>query len=245
MSLYLYAILPDLTLNSLEIKGMNQQTIQFHLLPPFAIAYSEAAQERYLASRSNLLTHETVIEAIMTALDPHITVPLPLQFGLVVDNWEEVQEKLLTGHHEELQALLAKLTGKREVGIKLFWDQPAELNLILQEDPALNQNREALVGKPLSMDEAIKIGKQLESALEERQKLIIDTFLNILTPLSHEYVEGELLTENMIYNAAFLIDWQREPEFATAVETLDTHFEHRLRIRYNNFTAPFNFVKLG
>lgn len=46
----------------------------------------------------------------------------------------------------------------------------------------------------------------------------------------------------MIYNGSYLIDWDREPEFATAVENLDKQFENRLRIRYNNFTAPYNFV---
>jgi hypothetical protein len=48
----------------------------------------------------------------------------------------------------------------------------------------------------------------------------------------------------MLYNAAFLIDWEREPEFAQAIEALDAKFDNRLRIRYNNFTAPFNFVNM-
>jgi hypothetical protein len=60
--------------------------------------------------------------------------------------------------------------------------------------------------------------------------------------MSSEYVEGELLTESMIYNGSFLIDWNKEPEFAAAVESLDQQFANRLRIRYNDFTAPYNFV---
>jgi hypothetical protein len=92
------------------------------------------------------------------------------------------------------------------------------------------------------MDEAIAIGQELEAAIEERQQMIIDAFLNTLQPMSHEYVEGELLTESMIYNGSFLIDWNKEPEFAAAVESLDQQFANRLRIRYNDFTAPYNFV---
>jgi len=70
----------------------------------------------------------------------------------------------------------------------------------------LQQRREALVGKVLSMDEAIAIGQELESAIEERQQIIIDAFVDTLKPLSHDYAEGELLTKSMIYNASFLID---------------------------------------
>jgi hypothetical protein len=247
MSLYLYAILNDTdlaNLSGLEVQGMTQQPVQVHPIPPFALVYSEAQQTRYLASRANLLTHETVIEAVMNAVDVHVCVPLPLQFGLVVDDWAQVSTDLIAGNQKALQALLSKLAGKREVGIKLFWDQTAELNLILAENSALNQKREALMGKTLSLDEAISIGRELESALEDRRQDIIDAFLGELKPLSYEDVEGEILTENMLYNAAFLIDWEREPEFAALVESLDLKFDQRFRIRYNNFTAPFNFVKL-
>jgi hypothetical protein len=48
----------------------------------------------------------------------------------------------------------------------------------------------------------------------------------------------------MLYSVAFLIDWDHEPEFAIAIEKLDAKYDNRLRIRYNNFTAPFNFVNL-
>jgi len=87
MSLYLYAILQaehlDL-IKHLDLKGMNAQPVQFHAISPFAIVYSESQQDRYLASRANLLAHETVLESLMKAIDPHKAVPLPLQFGLVV-----------------------------------------------------------------------------------------------------------------------------------------------------------------
>ena len=245
MSLYLYAILQAENLDlikNLDLKGMNAQPVQFHSLPPFAIAYSESQQDRYLASRANLLTHETVLESLMKAIDPYLAVPLPLQFGLVADAWEEVQTDLLIPYEDQLKQLIQNLIGKREVSVKLFWNQTEELNLAVAENQGLHQRREALVGKVLSMDEAIEIGQELEAAIEERQQTIIDAFVNTLQPLSHEYVEGELLTESMIYNGSFLIDWQKEPEFAAAVENLDKQFENRLRIRYNDFTAPYNFV---
>jgi Gas vesicle synthesis protein GvpL/GvpF len=247
MSLYLYAILQadriELVKN-LDLKGMNAQPVKFHPLPPFAIAYSESQQDRYLASRANLITHETVLESLMKAIDPHQAVPLPLQFGLVVEEWEDVEKDLLIPYESQLTELINNLIGKREVSVKLFWNQNEELNLAVAENQGLKQRREALVGKVLSMDEAIAIGQELESAIEERQQIIINAFVDTLKPLSHEYVEGELLTESMIYNGSFLIDWDKEPKFAAAVEALDLQFENRLRIRYNDFTAPYNFVNV-
>jgi hypothetical protein len=245
MGLYLYAILNEKDLPpAIGTKGIDSQPIESKVLSPFVVFYSEAQQERYLASRANLLAHEKAIEAVMEAVSAKKTVPLPLQFGLVVEDWEQVDRDLIAGHQDELQALLEKLIGKREVGIKLFWDELKELNLVLEADADLKERRESMAGKTLSMDEAISIGRELEEALEEHKQGIIDSFLSVLQPLSYEYTEGELLTANMLYNAAFLIDWEREPEFAQAIDALDTKFDNRLRIRYNNFTAPFNFVKM-
>jgi len=51
-------------------------------------------------------------------------------------------------------------------------------------------------------------------------------------------VENDPLTPDMIYNAAYLIAWESESTFGERVEVLDSRFEDRLRIRYNNFTAP-------
>ncbi|WP_271255197.1 GvpL/GvpF family gas vesicle protein [Pseudanabaena sp. Chao 1811] len=246
MSLYLYAILQAESLDlikNLDLKGMNAQPVQFHSLPPFAIVYSESQQDRYLASRANLIAHETVLESLMKAINPHQAVPLPLQFGLVVDEWEEVQRDLLIPYESKLKDLINNLIGKREVSVKLFWNQTEELNLAVAENEGLRQRREALVGKILSMDEAIAIGQELEAAIEQRQQIIVEAFINTLKPLSHDYAEGELLTESMIYNGSFLIDWDTETEFAASVEELDKQFENRLRIRYNDFTAPYNFVK--
>jgi Gas vesicle synthesis protein GvpL/GvpF len=63
--------------------------------------------------------------------------------------------------------------------------------------------------------------------------------------LAIERIENDLLTDSMIYNAAYLIPWDAEPRFSEQVEALDQQFENRLRIRYNNFTAPFNFAQLA
>ena len=94
------------------------------------------------------------------------------------------------------------------------------------------------------MDEVIRIGQAIEVALTTHQSQIIEAFQTQLNPLAIEVVENESQTESMIYNAAYLIDWDREAEFSQRVESLDHQFENRLRLRYNNFTAPYNFAHL-
>ncbi len=238
---YLYGIFPTPGPENLQLQGLDKQPIEKEQVENFVFLYSQALQQRYLASRRNLLDHEKVLEAAMHA--GHRTL-LPLQFGLIVEGWETVEQNLIQPYGDRLQHLFAKLEGKREVGVKVLWDTNAELQRLLTENPQLQEQRDRLEGKPLSMDEVIAIGQTLEQSMQTRQQSIVTAFQTSLNPLALEIVENDLLTDTMIYNAAYLISWDTETLFAEKIEELDQQFTDRLRIRYNNFTAPYNFAKL-
>lgn len=238
---YLYGIFPAPGPEGLEIDGLDKQPIEAHCLDGFAFLYSETEQERYLASRKNLLGHEKVLEEAMA--HGHRTL-LPLQFGLIIEGWEQVIEQLVTPHGEGLKRLFERLQGRREVSVKVLWDPPAELEMLMQENEMLRQERDRLEGKQLSMDQVISIGQDIEQSVNDRKSVIIEAFRAALNPLAVEVLENDPLMDSMIYNTAYLIDWDSELGFGQAIEALDAQFEGRLRIRYNNFTAPFNFAQL-
>jgi hypothetical protein len=240
--LYLYGIFPAPGPENVQLEGLDQQPVQVHLLNDFAFLYSAAQKNRYLASRRNLLKHEEVLEAVM---HQGYRTLLPLQFGSIVPSWESVLSDLITPSSSQLKELFAKLAGQREVGIKILWETNAELQQMLAENQPLKAKRDRLEGKQLSMEQVISIGQEIERSLQERKDAIVAEFQKILNPLATEIVENDLLTEAMIYNAAYLIAWDREAEFGSQVELLDRQFDGRLRIRYNNFTAPYNFAQLN
>jgi hypothetical protein len=194
-----------------------------------------------LASRRNLLTHEKVLEQTM---DAGFRVLLPLRFGLVVKDWETIMSQLINPHKDQLNQLFQKLAGKREVSIKIFWDAKAELQTMMESHQDLKQQRDNMEGKNLSMEEVIQIGQLIEINLLARKQAVIEVFSQELNPFAQEIVVSDPMTEEMIYNAAFLIPWESESEFSERVEVIDQKFGDRLRIRYNNFTAPYTFAQL-
>ncbi|WP_138500601.1 GvpL/GvpF family gas vesicle protein [Nostoc sp. PA-18-2419] len=248
MSFYIYGILTLPAPENFSLQGLDGQPVQIKILDGFAVIYSQAQQERYLASRRNLLSHEKVLEEIMQAGDVYDGLRqrnlLPVQFGLLVSSWETVSEQLIRPHQEELTQLLAKLSGRREVSVKVFWDPDVEIQGLLAEHPNLKTQRDKLVGQPLSMEQAIQIGQAIEQGMNDRKQGIIDVFQGTLNSIAIDVVENTPQMETMIYNAAYLISWEAESQFSEHVEALDRQFEERLRIRYNNFTAPFNFARL-
>lgn len=240
--LYLYGIFPSPGPQHLHVQGLDKQPVHAHTIDDFVFLYSETQQERYLASRKNLLGHEKVLEQ---AMEHGYRTLLPLQFGLIIDTWDTVSTQLLEPRGDRLQHLFSKLDGNREVGIKLMWDQSAELETLMVEHDDLRAKRDRLEGTNLSMDQVVQIGQAIERAIEQRKQTIVEAFQQTLNSLAIEVVENDLLTDDMIYNAAYLIEWDNEARFSELVEHLDQQFEGRLKIRYNNFTAPFNFAQLN
>jgi hypothetical protein len=239
--LYLYGIFPNTIPETLVIEGLDKQPVHSQVVDEFCFLYSEARQEKYLASRRNLLAHERVLEQTM---QEGFNVLLPLRFGLVVKDWETIISQLINPYREQLNQLFKKLAGRREVSIKIFWDAKAELQAMMESNQELKQQRDNMEGKKLSMEEVIKIGQLIETNLLARKQAVIEAFSNGLNPLAQEIVESDPMTEEMIYNAAFLIPWESESEFSERVEVIDKKFGDRLRIRYNNFTAPYTFAQL-
>jgi len=240
-SLYLYGIFPDTIPANLDLKGLDGESVYSQVVDGFSFLYSAARQEKYLASRRNLLTHEKVLEQ---AMYQGFHILLPLRFGLVIQDWETINLQLIKPYQEQLHQLFEKLTGQREVSIKIFWNPESELQAMMQSNHELKQHCDDKSGKNLSMDEIIQIGQLIESNLLARKQSVIQDFFNELHPLAKEVVESDPLVADMIYNAAFLINWENEPIFSERVEAVDKKFGDRLRIRYNNFTAPYTFAQL-
>ncbi len=240
--LYLYGILPAPISEKVVLEGLDQQPVQSYSVDGFNFLYSEAKKEKYLTSRRNLLCHEKVLEL---AMSEGFRTLLPLRFGLVVKTWETVTDQLTRPHKEQLEELFKKLEGRREVSVKVFWNSQSEIQGLLESNVSLKKKRDAMEGKALSRSEIIEIGKLIENGLLLRKQTVIDVFRSELNALAEEFVESDTMTEEMIYNAAYLIPWESESNFSEKVEAIDQKFGDRLRIRYNNFTAPYTFAQLS
>lgn len=241
LGLYLYGILPAPISEKLVLEGLDQQPVQSYNVDGFNFLYSEAKKEKYLTSRRNLLCHEKVLEL---AMSEGFRTLLPLRFGLVVKTWETVTDQLTRPHKEKLEELFQQLEGRREVSVKVFWNSQSEIQGLLESNVSLKKKRDAMEGKALNQSEIIEIGKLIENGLQLRKQVVIDVFRSELNPLAEEFVENDPMTEEMIYNAAYLIPWESESSFSEKVEAIDQKFSDRLRIRYNNFTAPYTFAQL-
>ncbi|HEY1220701.1 MAG: GvpL/GvpF family gas vesicle protein [Bryobacteraceae bacterium] len=93
------------------------------LIPAHGLAATVSAVEEMSAppSVSSLLAYEKVVEAIHAG-----QAVIPLRYGCVMES-ESAVVRLLEDHHQEYGALLARLRGMTEMGIRVLWPASAEV----------------------------------------------------------------------------------------------------------------------
>lgn len=199
---------------------------------------SKSNERKYSLSRENLLSHQRVIERVMK----DYTV-LPVRFSTIADNIEGIHE-VLRKRYEEFKNLLRDMDNKIELGIKAVWkDMDAVFQEILQEDEEIKRLRDRTAVMPTYGDR-INLGKMVQAGLKSKKETEADKMMSSLKTISVDTRDNQVYGDNMVLNAAFLVDMARIKEFDTMVQTIDADYRARMRLKYVGPVPPFNFVNI-
>lgn len=215
--------------------------------------FSKDNLEKHLADmgwvEKNIRLHEKVIEDIMKG-----QVVLPFKFGTVFDCEANVG-KLLRENNSEFKAVLALLEGKEEWGLKIYCNSEyfkdalcAENERIIEKDKEIT---DAGKGKAYFLkkkkDEIIKdilnakISEYTKDCFERLKIAVVDTNINNILP--KEVTEKQ---EDMVLNAAFLINNKRIKELENVLAYLKTKYTDKgLIFDCTGPWPPYNFCNFS
>lgn len=184
-----------------------------------------------------LMAHQTVIERVMK--DHPI---LPLKFGTLVEDEDEVRLLLQHGHRIVREAL-AQMDGKVEMEVAATWDLKRVLAEIGQEDGivrlkesiACRSGREAL-------ERQIQAGRLVKGSLDRRRGDYQRRLLESLRGAALDVQPNALVADEMVVNAAFLIEREREAEFDEQVRELDEALRGEVSFRIIGPLPPYSFA---
>ncbi|MDX2127594.1 MAG: GvpL/GvpF family gas vesicle protein [Chloroherpetonaceae bacterium] len=198
---------------------------------------SDSPVVTYQLSRENMLTHERIIEKIMN----DYTI-LPMQFSTVSEN-DAMIHALIEKEREVFSTELEKLLGKREMGLKAIFHEKIYDDIASTDNAVIKLKAEAQrYGASQAL--LIEVGKAVESALINEKNRCKEDILATLSPLAIETVEGKLIGERMLLNAAFLIDDLKESDFDDAVNLVGNRYSERMKFKYVGNAPAYNFVRL-
>lgn len=205
------------------------------------VVASSVPMTKYVVSKETMLSHEKVIEAVMKE---HTL--LPVRFYTVAPNAEEIRS-LLRRRYLEFKKLLRELDNKVELGLKALW---RDMNTIFQEIVKENREIRALSAKvtDCSAKEAGEdkgaLDEMLKMALEQKKAKEREAMLQPLRQLSSDSCLNATYGDDMLMNAAFLVDRAWEKEFDSEVEKLVAQYGDRIEFKYVGPAPPYSFVNI-
>lgn len=187
---------------------------------------------------ARLLAHQQVLTAAMED-----RAVLPCRFGMIAPERDRVTT-LLLGNRGELVAALARLEGKEEAGLKVFWRNEAVQKEIEGELGDLTRMRERARDAATARLLAIQVGQRVEACVERWRATHVK---KISAEMSHYYCDMRVLEPvglRMLWNAAFLIERSRRWAFMEIVHKLDGIYGDRLEFKPVTGLPPYSFSDL-
>lgn len=202
---------------------------------------SSVPMTKYVVSKEIIISHEKVIEAVMR----DYTV-LPVRFYTVAPNAEEIRG-LLRRRYQEFKKLFRELDNKVELGLKALWkDMNAIFNEIAEENEEIKAVKGGAIGHSTEEADQDKdaIGEMVKLALEHKKAEDGEVLLQPLRGIFVDFCLNRIYGDDMILNAAFLVDRAREREFDGEVEKIAAQHENRIELKYVGPAPPYSFVNI-
>jgi hypothetical protein len=200
---------------------------------------SEAEIKQYRPTRKNNLAHEMNIEMVMRENNV-----LPFRFGIVANNKDEIL-KLLKEKYDSFSRLLKTISNRIEIGVKVSYPNMNDiLSFIGETNPSIVQLKKEKRNIAGNQNMIIDVGKIIEHELNEISIKYKDSIYDILSKFATKSVISENISQEMILNASFLIEKEKENDFESLVHKLDEENEGKLNFKYAGPFPPYSFVKL-
>ncbi len=200
---------------------------------PFMV-YDSLAKEKIV---KDLVTHQFVIEKVME----RFTI-LPVKFGTMVETEEEAIQFLEKGH-DLLSKELRKIEAKIELDVVASWELPKIMAAIYRSNAQIQkkQNEIVLQGAKVSLEDRVALGKSIEEALKAEKNGYQQLILQTLKEETIDICLHDLANDEMIFNAAFLLEKKNEERFNQTVNKLDQKLENTVNFRIVGPLPPYSF----
>jgi hypothetical protein len=239
MKLYLYGIIDSSDQIKESIYGLEEAGIYNISFCDIGAVVSEISQPIQGVTESAVLEHEAVVEKLMA----DYTI-LPVRFQTIIDGSDNLIS-MMQSYYKDFKDNLARLHNKLEFGIKVIWPADKVKENIIK---ALNEGEQGVLESDGSASkrfikekfEKYKIDKEFEAKADKFIK-VMDIFFS---KFAAEKKLEKLKTENLLLDAVYLVEKDKESDFREAFEhTKSAH--GGFKFLFSGPWPPYNFVVLS
>ena len=194
-------------------------------------------------SRADLARHADVQSAIVAQ-----TGIVPLRFGTLMDDEQELHEGLLGSHAEELEELLGSVEDSVQMTVKAVYHEGQSIREAIAAHPELKRRSDQLKaggGMEANRDAWVDLGQKVAQAVEARREADEASIVERLEPHAVHVIVEEPGHERMAARLQLLVARDRRAELDEVVDALAGEQEQRMLIRYVGPLAPYSFCDVS
>ncbi|MEI6576741.1 MAG: GvpL/GvpF family gas vesicle protein [Bacteroidota bacterium] len=189
-----------------------------------------------------LVLHQKTIEELQRK---QFNLLIPMRLGTIMGSKEEVIKILANGYDLVLDTF-KKIEFLIEVDLAVTW---ADFSVTISEIASLPDVvalKEEIMQKsnPPSQIDQVSMGMMIESKLKENNSNVELNILDILSPISLDIKTHEVMNDQMVSNAAFLISKSKLEKFEHAIEHLDEEWGGKLNFKIVGPLPCYSFFTL-
>jgi len=238
---YVYGVVPaDATVPGLL--GLDDEPVDYVAHGELAAAVSRMALDRPPGRRAELLAHARVVDALAEA-----GAVVPVQFGSVVEDDEDVVVDLLASGRETYAVLLDRLRGRVQLNLRASYVSEQVLGEVVREDRVVAELRSRTRHLPEGAvhPDLVRLGEAVAGAMETKRRDDAAMLVDFLAP----YVVDEVVRPgrdlDQVVDLALLVPREGVDELEEALEGLAAELHERIRLRLVGPVAPYDFVEAG
>ncbi|MBU0701649.1 GvpL/GvpF family gas vesicle protein [bacterium] len=237
---YIYCIVGTEQERSFGAIGINDSEVITVGYNDLCMLISNHPLTKFVINPENILAHERVIEGMMKEFDS----VLPIRFGTIASDADEIRN-LLDRRYREFKILLRNMDHKVELSVKVIWqDMDIIFKEILKENKDIRQEKKKIQKNNENINITLEVGQMVEHALTKKKEEEQERIIDLLRRTAFDYKLNKPIGDEMVMNAAFLVDKGREKEFDNIMDDLSDKYRDRMRFVYTGPLPVFNFVNI-
>ncbi len=239
MALYIYGIIDSSDRINEPIYGLDGACVYNISYCDIGGVVSELSEQLQNVTKNSVLAHEEVIERLMG----HFTV-LPVKFDTVFDGRDCVLS-MMQSYYRHFKDNLNRLRDKFEFGVKVIW--PADkIKKRIRNSHKKNEHEMPI---PDGSSNKKFMRKKLEKyRINEEFEKKANKFINVMdiffSKFAVEKTLKKLKTENLLLDAAYLVEKDRQDDFKEAFEHVKSS-QPDFKYLFSGPWPAYNFVILS
>jgi hypothetical protein len=219
-----------------------RELVQVQVVTSGSLAAPLVPHDEEAAVRANLSQHASLVEGLHARM-----AVLPARYGTLVRRPEDVVATLLDRNRDALEQLLAEVSGRDEIRVRVYQVEQAALEEVVTNDPGVAELCAATRERPDggAVGVRLALGERVATALARLAETDAALVVNTLRPFAAA-VRGEApASGSLILDASFLVDRTVAGAFDQAVGEVMKRLGARAEVRAVGPLPPYRFTELA